>query len=68
MEMGSIVSWNKEVGEEVEAGESLADLETDKATMSFDSSEDGYVAKFLVDAGTKDIPLGTVSSHIIIMQ
>ena len=45
--------------EEISAGDSLGDIETDKATMSFDASEDGYVAKFLVDGGTADIKLGT---------
>lgn len=59
MEMGTLVTWNVEVGEEVSAGDSLGEIETDKATMSFDASEDGYVAKILVDAGTADITLGT---------
>merc|ERR1740117_2114442 len=59
MEMGTLVQWNVQVGEEVAAGDSLGEIETDKATMSFDSAEDGYVAKFLVEAGTADIPLGT---------
>merc|ERR1719272_1799497 len=35
MEMGTIVTWNVAVGDEVNAGDSLADIETDKATMSF---------------------------------
>jgi pyruvate dehydrogenase E2 component (dihydrolipoamide acetyltransferase) len=51
MEQGTIVTWNVAVGDEVSAGDSLADVETDKATMSFDSGDDGYVAKFLVDEG-----------------
>lgn len=59
MEMGTLVTWNVEVGEEVSAGDSLGEIETDKATMSFDAAEDGYVAKLLVDAGTADIVLGT---------
>eukprot|EP00729_Bicosta_minor_P008975 gene8975-32130_t len=53
MEEGTLVNWNVEVGEEVGAGDSLADIETDKAVMSFDSSEDGYIAKFLLDNGTQ---------------
>jgi len=53
MEEGTLVNWNVAVGEEVGAGDSLADIETDKAVMSFDSSEDGYVAKLLVTDGTQ---------------
>jgi hypothetical protein len=53
--------------EEVGAGDSLADIETDKAVMSFDSSEDGsedgYVAKFLVPAGTA----ATVGVPVVVM-
>jgi hypothetical protein len=44
----------------VAAGDQLGEIETDKATMSFDSTEDGFVAKLLVEAGTSDIALGTV--------
>lgn len=53
MEQGTIVSWNVTVGEEVSAGDSIADIETDKATMSFDASDDGYIAKFLVEEGAE---------------
>lgn len=38
--------------EEVAAGDQLGEIETDKASMSFDSSEDGFVAKHLMEAGS----------------
>jgi len=38
----------------------LGEIETDKATMAFDSPEDGFIGKLLVDEGTADIPLGVV--------
>ena len=41
-------------------GDVLAQVETDKATMDMDSAMSGYMAKILVPAGTKDIPLGKV--------
>lgn len=44
----------------VSAGDSLGDVETDKAVMSFDSTEDGVVAKLLVDEGTSNVPVGKV--------
>eukprot|EP00039_Didymoeca_costata_P001756 m.54824 g.54824 ORF g.54824 m.54824 type:complete len:202 (-) comp10953_c0_seq3:6485-7090(-) len=59
MTHGTILDWNVKIGEEVAAGDSLGEIETDKASMSFDSSEEGYIAKFLVEPNTKDIPLGT---------
>jgi pyruvate/2-oxoglutarate dehydrogenase complex dihydrolipoamide acyltransferase (E2) component len=48
-------------GTKVSAGDSLAQIETDKAAMSFDSQEDGYVAKFLVPEGSANVAIGTVS-------
>eukprot|EP01128_Nolandella_sp_AFSM9_P003028 TRINITY_DN1349_c0_g2_i1.p1 TRINITY_DN1349_c0_g2~~TRINITY_DN1349_c0_g2_i1.p1 ORF type:complete len:612 (+),score=226.08 TRINITY_DN1349_c0_g2_i1:106-1836(+) len=58
MESGTLVGWSKEVGDTVEAGDALADIETDKATLAFESTDDGFLAKQLVEAGTKDIAIG----------
>lgn len=41
-------------------GDVLAEIETDKATMDMETPREGYVAKIMIPAGTKDIPLGTV--------
>ena len=60
MEMGTLVSWAKEEGDELAEGDLLAEIETDKATMGFETPEEGYLAKILIPAGTKDIPLGKV--------
>lgn len=60
METGHVVSWAKNEGDQVVEGDLLAEIETDKATMSMDSSNDGYIAKILVPAGTKNLPIGTV--------
>ncbi|KAM3171771.1 hypothetical protein ACTXT7_015938 [Hymenolepis weldensis] len=59
METGHVVSWAKNEGDQVVEGDLLAEIETDKATMSMDSSNDGYIAKILVPAGTKNLPIGT---------
>ena len=48
--------------DEIATGDSLADVETDKAVMSFDSTEDGFVAKLLVSDGTAGITIGQVRS------
>ena len=47
------------VGDEVSAGDSIAEVETDKATMDWESQEDGYIAAILGEEGAKDIPVGT---------
>jgi len=43
-------------------GDLLAEIETDKATMGFETPEEGYLAKILVPAGTKDVSVGKVNS------
>ena len=42
----------------------MAEIETDKATMGFETPEEGYLAKILVPAGTRDVPVGQVRSTI----
>ncbi len=51
MEEGNIIGWLKEEGEEVEAGETLAEVETDKATMELDSFFDGVLLHIAVKEG-----------------
>jgi pyruvate dehydrogenase E2 component (dihydrolipoamide acetyltransferase) len=43
---------------QVAAGDVLADVQTDKATMAFESQEDGWLARILVPAGEGDVPVG----------
>ena len=58
--LGTIIAWEKEEGDELMEGDVLAQIETDKATMDMETPREGYLAKILVPAGTKDIPLGKV--------
>lgn len=37
----------------------MAEIETDKATLAWENQEDGFIAKILIPAGAKDIPVGT---------
>lgn len=46
-------------------GDLLAEIETDKATLGFESSDDGYLAKILVPGGSKDVPVGKVNMRIL---
>lgn len=60
MERGNLVSWNVKVGDEITAGMVMAEVETDKATVAYESVEEGYLAKIFVQAGTTDVEVGTV--------
>jgi pyruvate dehydrogenase E2 component (dihydrolipoamide acetyltransferase) len=55
MEEGNIIGWLKEEGEEVESGETLAEVETDKATMELDSFFDGVLLHIAVKEGAVPI-------------
>ncbi|KAB1254689.1 Dihydrolipoyllysine-residue acetyltransferase component of pyruvate dehydrogenase complex; mitochondrial [Camelus dromedarius] len=58
MTMGTVQRWEKKVGEKLNEGDLLAEIETDKATIGFEVQEEGYLAKILVPEGTRDVPLG----------
>src|SRR6266480_6474347 len=53
MTEGTLVAWKKKKGEKVAAGEVLAEIETDKATMEWESPEDGTLTEIYVDEGGK---------------
>lgn len=55
MEEGNIIGWLKEEGDEVESGETLAEVETDKATMELDSFFDGVLLHIAVKEGSVPI-------------
>ena len=55
---GNIAVWNKKEGDSVAAGDSIADIETDKATMTWEAQDEGFVAKILVQAGSPDVQVG----------
>ena len=56
---GNLVKWVVELGGEEVAGDVLAEIETDKATMEFEASDDGYLAAILVPEGANGVPVGT---------
>src|SRR5437870_12858282 len=53
MAEGTLVAWKKKKGDEVSAGEVLAEIETDKATMEWESPEDGTLTDIYVEEGGK---------------
>ena len=58
MTVGTIAEWSVEVGDEVGAGDVFCEIETDKATVSFECQDDCFIAKILVEPGT-EISTGT---------
>lgn len=59
MTEGVVAKWHKKVGDKVKSGELLADIETDKATMEFESFQDGVLIHIGVEEG-KAVPVDSV--------
>lgn len=57
METGVISSWKKQVGDFVEAGDVIADIQTDKAVVDFECQDEGYLAAILIPEG-EEHPVG----------
>jgi len=57
MEKGNLAKWLKKEGDPVKAGDVIAEIETDKATMEYESIDDGVLAKILVPEGSQDVPV-----------
>ncbi len=62
MEEGTIVRWLKQDGDRVVQGEPLAEVETDKATVTFDADADGTLQIFVAEGET--VPLGALIARI----
>jgi pyruvate dehydrogenase E2 component (dihydrolipoamide acetyltransferase) len=59
MESGTLAKWLVTVGARIKAGDIIAEIETDKATMEVEATDDGVIAEILVPAGTEDVPVQT---------
>jgi pyruvate dehydrogenase E1 component beta subunit len=59
MTEGKLARWLKNVGDEVRAGDVIAEIETDKATMEVEAVDEGKLARILVDEGTEGIAVNT---------
>ncbi len=55
MEEGTLAKWHVKPGDEVKAGDVIAEIETDKATMEVEAVDEGVVEALLVDAGTEGV-------------
>lgn len=59
MEEGTLAKWLVKEGDTVAAGDVIAEIETDKATMEFEAVDEGRVGKILVPAGTANVKVNT---------
>jgi pyruvate dehydrogenase E1 component beta subunit len=59
MTEGKLSRWLKNVGDEVRAGDVIAEIETDKATMEVEAADEGKLAQILVDEGTEGVAVNT---------
>ncbi|KAJ3703213.1 hypothetical protein LUZ61_006918 [Rhynchospora tenuis] len=58
MNQGNIAKWRKKEGDKIAVGDVICEIETDKATLEFESLEEGYLAKILAPEGSKDVLVG----------
>jgi pyruvate dehydrogenase E2 component (dihydrolipoamide acetyltransferase) len=57
MEKGNLARWLKKEGDKVKPGDVIAEIETDKATMEYESIDEGTLARIVVPEGSQDVPV-----------
>jgi pyruvate dehydrogenase E1 component beta subunit len=65
MEKGNLAKWLKKVGDNIKSGDIIAEIETDKATMEVEASDEGTLGKILVPEGTADVAVNTPIAVIL---
>src|SRR5712675_360207 len=60
MEKGNLAKWLKKEGDKVKPGDVIAEIETDKATMEYESIDEGTLAKIVVPEGTQDVAVNAL--------
>jgi len=65
MEKGNLAKWLKKEGDQIKSGDVIAEIETDKATMEVEASDEGTLGKILVPEGTADVAVNTPIAVIL---
>jgi pyruvate dehydrogenase E2 component (dihydrolipoamide acetyltransferase) len=65
MKEGNLAKWIKKEGEKIKAGEVIAEIETDKATMEVEAVDEGVLGKILVAEGTENVAVNTCIALIL---
>jgi pyruvate/2-oxoglutarate dehydrogenase complex dihydrolipoamide acyltransferase (E2) component len=63
METGTIAGWLKQVGDRVERGEAIAEIETDKTTVEMEATASGTITEILAEPGT-EVRVGEVIARL----
>ena len=65
MEKGNLSKWLKKEGEAIKSGDVIAEIETDKATMEVEATDEGTLGKILIPEGTIDVAVNTPIATIL---
>lgn len=65
MEEGTLAKWMVKEGDTVKSGDIMAEIETDKATMEFEATDEGIIGKILIADGTEGVPVNTAIAILI---
>jgi pyruvate dehydrogenase E1 component beta subunit len=65
MEKGNLAKWLKKEGEPIKSGDVIAEIETDKATMEVEATDEGTLGKILIPEGTADVAVNTPIATIL---
>ncbi len=65
MTEGTLASWQKKEGDEVTAGDVIAEIETDKATMEVEAVDEGVIGRILIPEGTEGVPVNEVIALLL---
>ncbi|MCZ6483350.1 MAG: pyruvate dehydrogenase complex E1 component subunit beta, partial [Alphaproteobacteria bacterium] len=65
MSEGNLTKWLKREGDEVRAGEVIAEIETDKATMEIEAADDGKLGRILVEEGAEGVKVNRVIALLL---
>src|SRR6202171_4504901 len=65
MEKGNLSKWLKKEGEPIKSGDVIAEIETDKATMEVEATDEGTLGKILIPEGTEDVAVNTPIATIL---
>jgi len=65
MEKGNLAKWVKSEGDKVKSGDIIAEIETDKATMEVEATDEGTLGKILIPEGTADVAVNTPIAVIL---
>ncbi|MBN8543292.1 MAG: pyruvate dehydrogenase complex dihydrolipoamide acetyltransferase [Alphaproteobacteria bacterium] len=65
MTEGNLAKWNKKEGDKVKAGDVIAEIETDKATMEVEAVDEGTIGKIVIAAGTEGVKVNDVIALLL---